>query len=242
MAKADDDKRLKQQLDANSAAIARMQMLLEASVRQQPQGQQQFEDDEDDFVPPQHQPNQQQQQQYQVADPNVMLMQAITAQAAKQAADKVTADQAAITQRQTSVKTRMERLLSDYPALKQEDSPLVARARDSYARIKQENPGLDEATRYELAVREAAGIVGARPLSAPLDTQDWTMPVNSASNPAVGKQNTKSRLTPEIVANARLMGINVDANTVDGKKNLAELSEYSARFNADVDESQYRYR
>jgi hypothetical protein len=38
------------------------------------------------------------------------------------------------------------------------------------------------------------------------------------------------------------MGINVDPKTKEGQANLAELSEYSHRFNADQDESQFRYK
>jgi hypothetical protein len=134
----------------------------------------------------------------------------------------------------------MERLVADFPALAEENSDLVGKSRQVYARIARENPTLDQATRYELAVREAAAAIGARPTSTPPEDADWTM--GPGSNPALPSRSSRSRLTPHIVANARFMGINVDAKTKDGQRNLKELSEYSARFNADVDESASKYR
>ena len=46
----------------------------------------------------------------------------------------------------------------------------------------------------------------------------------------------------KIIQNAMALGINVDAKTPEGKKNLAELDEYSGRFNADADENHFRYK
>lgn len=256
----DQLRKLKAQQEANSAAIARMQMMMQA---QNARRNIEEDDDEEDASPPaaqghpqqnpyaqnqaQYQQNFQQQppQQggYQNVDPNVMVLQAITNQAANLATQKVQQNLTANSDVETKIKTRMQRLVADYPALQQEDSDLVIKSREVYARIASENPGLDEATRYELAVREAASVIGARPLSAPIEDyarQDYVMP--AGRNPAVPTRSNKSRLTPQIIANAKLMGINVDPNTPDGKKNLAELSEYSARFNADANEDQYRYR
>jgi hypothetical protein len=238
----EEAKRLRLQQEANSAAIARMQMQLQA---QGATHRTQREDVEDE---PQPQPNGNPQAgagapQYQQVDPNIAMLNAITNAAAQRATQQVQQNLNANDSVTQKVKTRMQRLVADYPALAQEDSDLVVRSRESYARIAHENPGLDEATRYELAVREAASLIGARPVNAPVEdfaTGDFVMP--AGRNPALPTRATKSRLTDKIIANARLMGINVDPQTKEGKQNLAELSEYSARFNADVDESQYRYR
>lgn len=242
---SDELRRLKAQQEANSAAIARMNMQLQAQNARR--GSQ--EDDEEDDLPPQQQhqqaPQQQQQQapQYQQADPNALILQAITNQAANIATQKVQQNLTATGDVESKIKGRMQRLVADYPALQDEGSELVVKSREIYARIAHENPSLDEATRYELAAREAASILGARPVNAPVEdyaASDYVMPVGR--NPAVSTRSNKSRLTPNIIANARLMGINVDPSTPDGKKNLAELSEYSGRFNADADETMYRYK
>lgn len=249
-----EQKRLKLQQEANSAAIARMQMQLQSQgARRAPQGFSQEDLDDDEGTQTQHrQPPQQQQhqtppqQQYQQVDPNQLILQAITNQATQAATAAVQQNLSASAQLEDRVKNRMKRLVDDYPALRQEDSQLVIRSRDAYARIANENPGLDEATRYELAVREAASSLGARPLNAPVEdyaAQDFVMPVGS-HNPSLPSRGVsgKNRLTPNIIANAKLMGIPVDPATPEGKKNLAELNEYSARFNADQDETQYRYK
>ncbi len=240
---SDEVRRLKQQQEANSAAIARMQMMMQAQNAQRP-----VADDDEELDPnPQQfqQPVQQQQQQpqYQNVDPNQLVLQAITNQAARAAATQVRQDMTATADVEGKIKSRMTRLVADYPALTQEDSELVIKSRTIYSRIAAENPALDEATRYELAVREAASHLGARPVNAPVEDYaagDFVMP--AGRNFAVPTRSTKSRLTQNIIRNAQAMNINVDPNTVEGKKNLAELSEYSARFNADQDESQYRYK
>lgn len=241
---ADDLKRLKAQQEANSAAIARMQMQLQA---QNARRQDVVEDDEEDDV--QHNPQARQptpgttQPQYQQVDPNLAVLQHLTAQAANAATQQVQKNLNASNDIEAKIKARMQRLVGDYPALTQEDSDLVIQSRAIYTRISAENPALDEATKYELAVREAASLIGARPVNAPIDAyaaQDFVVP--AGRNPSLPTRTTKSRLTPNIIANAKLMGINVDPNSVEGKKNLAELSDYSARFNADQDESQFRYR
>jgi 3-oxoacyl-ACP reductase-like protein len=177
--------------------------------------------------------------QYQGADQATAILNHLVGQASQKVVQDLNARDGA----QAKIKTRMERLLKDYPALSDDDSPLVTKAREVYARVAAENPGLDEATRYEVSVREAAAYYGARPVTAPavdMVNGDWTMP--TGVNHALARKQTKSRLTPQIIANAKLMGINVDPNNAEGKKNLEELSEYSARFNADQDESQFRYQ
>lgn len=244
-------RKLKAQQEANSAAIARMQMMMQAQnarrdqnepleeeepmQRQQPPQQPQYQQP---YQPQQPQPN----MPYQGMDHNQLMLQAITNQAARAASQQVKQDLTASNDLESKIKTRMKRLVEDYPALTEEDSPLVVESRKSYARIAHENPGLDDATKYELAVREAASTIGARPVSAPVDilASDFVMP--AGRNPALPTRSTKSRLTPAIIANAKLMGINVDPNSAEGQKNLSELSEYSGRFNADQDESQYRYK
>lgn len=241
-------RRLKMQNDANAAAIARMNMQLQAQNARRKGD----DDDDDDDAPvaQRHQPQQRYetpaqfqnptaQQRYQAEDPNAVVLNHLVEQAAQKASENLANNQNI----ESKIKARMQRLVADYPALTQEDSSLVIKSREVYSRITQENPGLDEATKYELAVREAASVVGARPVNTPAEvfaTSDFVMPVGN--NPAAVTRSTKSRLTPQIIRNAQLMGINVDPNSVEGKKNLAELSEYSARFNADVNEDQYRYR
>lgn len=255
MPTSNEMKRLQMQQEAQAAAIARMQMQMKTNSRQK----QDDDDEEDDMSRFQggqrgHQApqGQQGQQNFQATatpryegagDPNQAMLEAIVQHAATRAAQTVQQNQQDNSGVEASVKKRMERLVEDYPALRQEDSDLVTKSRQIYSRITQENPGLDDATKYELAVREAASVLGARPISAPVEdyaTGDFVMPVSR--NPARPTRSTKSRLTPEIIANARLMGINVDPNNAEGKKNLAELSEYSSRFNADVNEDQFKYR
>lgn len=232
------EKRLKAQLDANTAAIQQMKMQMTPPP---------MDPGYDPYYagPPMgYGPPPPMDEYGSPVDPNKIILQAITNQASAQASkfveEKHTKQKAA----EDNIKSRMKRLVSDFPALSEEGSDLVTKAREVYGRISQENPGLDEATKYELCVREAATLIGARPTSiAPEDDSAWTMGSSTRHNPALptGKAG-KSRLTPAILANARLMGINVDPKTKDGQKNLKELSEYSSRFNADQDESSYRYR
>lgn len=228
------ERQLKRQLDQNTAALARMQMQQQHQNSRQPAPPQYeepyFEDggpwQGDPYGPP--------------VDTDALIMQAITKQAATDAAKQVGEASARVTNKENNVKKRMDRLVSMYPALSEDGSEMVQRARQIYSRIAQENPQLDEATRYELAAHEAATSIGARPVNMPAEFQDWTM--GPSSNPALPSKGAKSRLTPEILANARLMGINVDPKTPQGQKNLKELSGYSARFNADQDETSVKYR
>jgi hypothetical protein len=183
------------------------------------------------------------QNQYNEVDPDKELIENIATYAANVATQKVQSNMQSFQDAGAQVKQRMQRLVEKYPALGDEGSKLVIRARDEYQRIATENPSLDEATRYELSVESAASHLGARPVNIPFDpNQDFVMP--SSHNPARSDRRSsgKSRLTPNIIANAKIMGINVDPNTKDGQQNLKELDEYSARYNADVDESQYKYK
>lgn len=224
------ERRLKAQLDANSAAIARMQRQVQAPAQPDP-----YQEEEVYDAPPNGDP---------YGQPNIdqdqLIMQAIAQKATQDAVKQITQNESLTKDYQKRVKGRMARLVEDFPALSEEGSELVSKSRQVYARIARENPTLDQATRYELAVREAAAAIGARPTSTPPEDADWTM--GPGANPALPSKTSRSRLTPYIVANARLMGINVDPKTADGKRNLKELSEYSARFNADVDESSSRYK
>lgn len=232
------EKRLKAQLDANTAAIQQMQ-------RQAPPQQYAPEPGYDPYYseppmgygPPPGDP-------YGApVDPNKIIMQAITNQASAMAAKHVEDKYVRAKGQEENIKSRMKRLVSDFPALSEEGSDLVNKSREVYSRITQENPGLDEATKYELSVREAATLIGARPATiAPEDDSAWTMGSSTVRNPALPSKSTKSRLTPNIINNARAMGINVDPKTREGQQNLKELSEYSARFNADQDETAFRYR
>jgi len=228
--------RLKAQLDANSAAIARLQM-----QNQRAQAQNMQYDDYDPYYYDEPAPIYNHDSDYGDVDPNKLILQAITSQATKEAVKNVKRHIRTEESEKAGITNRMKRLVKDFPALTDESSELVGRARRVYQRIANENPGLDESTRYELAVREAASAIGARPLTgSALDNVDWVM--SSQHNPAISTKPSKSRLTPAILANAKLMKINIDPKTTEGKRNLRELSEYSARFNADVDESHVKYR
>jgi hypothetical protein len=179
--------------------------------------------------------------QYQEVDDQEIAIQQLTQRITNEVVQNVTAHQNV----KKSVDDRMQRLIDKYPAIQEDDSPLTASARDEYARIVRENPSAmnDKATTYELAVETAAARIGARPANQRFDPhQDFILPTGG-TNPALKrKAGGVSRLTPKILANAEVMGINVDPNTPEGKKNLAELNEYSARFNADVDEEHLRFR
>ena len=189
-------------------------------------------------------------------DPNAVLgnllrvnpqaaIEAITDKAAQTATLNVLQEQGVRGAYNENVKNRMERLMNDYPALSDDDAPLTTEAKKVYARVSKENPGLDEPTRYEIAIREAASRVGAVPVSVASRVSEddgWTMG-GGRPNPAVtGKKRKANRLTPAIVMNAKLMGVDVDPKTEQGKKNLLELNENSARFNADRDDSSIRYK
>lgn len=241
----DNEKKLKAQLDAMTAMQSRTQMQLAAiNHRMQQQPQQQHNDiiEDEVFDSTNYFPQQQQQvPQQQQLTPNQLIMQGITQNAAAQAANMVYNHQQQTQAYTDSVKERMERLVGDYPALTDEGSDLVNKARSIYQRVERENPGLDNATKYELAVREAASNLGARPVTLAPEDAGWTMG-NQNNNPSMPSKKSKSRLTPEILANAKLMGIDVDPKSQAGQKNLAELSEYSARFNADQNESHVKYR
>lgn len=227
---------LRRRLDAQSIQLQRMQQQMQA---QQARVQEEVEE-EIETTDPRFQYNQQfqqpqnQHQQYNQVDPTQIAMEAA----------RLTAQQLQNNQEmETGIKKRMERLISEYPEVQEEDSPLTVKARDVYQRVAKENPGLDQATMYELSVREAASVLGRRPINAPIEDvmQDFVMPSNQSTSRSGGKKS-KSRLTPSIVTFAHLLGVNVDPQSAEGKNNLAELSQNSERFNADVDESQYKYR
>lgn len=239
------EKRLKAQIDQITAAQSRTQLQLQG-INHKLQGQQQqpnyqhaphqdqvIEDDPsfdaNNYFP---QPPQ--------VDPNQLIMKGITDKAAQDAARMVYNHQQATNNYTENVRERMDRLVGDYPALTDEGSDLVNKARGIYQRVTKENPNLDEATKYELSVREAASTLGARPMSNPPEDAGWTM--GNQNNPSLPSRTSKSRLTPHIIQNAQAFGINVDPKTPEGKKNLAELSDYSARFNADRDETHVKYR
>lgn len=232
------DKKLEQQLAQTNAAVMQLQRQIQHQFNQNHGGGDYDEYDDYDAPPPGYQ----QQDPYgESVDTNKLVLQAITNQAAAQATQAVRHQQAAAQAVNQNVTNRMKRLVTDFPSLSDEGSDLTQKARQIYSRVSHENPSLDQATRYELAVREAAAAIGARPLSTPPEAMaDWTM--GSTHNPAALSKSTRSRLTPEIIMNAKLMNINVDPKTKQGQQNLRELSEYSARFNADVDESHYKYR
>ncbi len=232
---AKDLERLQRQQEANAIAIQRMQMRQNAEQARRVPGEQpeeEFYEPPQGYVPPEQQPRY-----------NEVSPEQIAVHAANLAADQVHKKMENYNALEQTVTKRMKRLTEEFPALQDEGSRLVLKARDEYQRIAQENPSLDEATRYELAVKSAAASIGARPVNAPIDpNEDFTMP--SSHNPArsSGRRSGKSRLTANILGNAKIMGINIDPNTKDGKQNLEELEESTARFNADADETMYKYR
>ena len=233
---AKDLDRLQRQTEQNSIQLQQ----LNANNARRPQGEGEFYR----APAPQAQP-QPRQPQYNEVEPEEELIQNIALHAANEATRRVQENMNAINGAGEQVKKRMQRLVEKYPALQDENSQFVQTARDEYKRIAEENPGLDEATRYELSVESTASLLGARPVNKQFDPftlgEDFTLP--PANNPARGSgRSGKTRLTPNIIANAKIMGINVDPKTKDGQANLKELDEYSARFNADVDETQYKYR
>lgn len=138
------------------------------------------------------------------------------------------------------VEGRMQRLVSDYPDIRQEGSTLTNEARSVYQRIKGENPGLDEATVYELSVREAASNLGVMPVSRrqtqQSTTESFTVPSRDGSGKVTGSKRMKSRLTPEIIMAAQALGIDTD-----DPKIRAELNDYTIRFDADRDERRIKY-
>lgn len=232
--------RLKMQQDANAIAIQRMQNQLRAQgaqpIQRQPQ-QRQIEQTNEE-IPDLTQ--QQQPQQYQQVDPNAAIVNHIINQAGQQAAQTV-ANQ---TITHSQIQKRMGDLMDKYPALRQDDHPLTIRSRDEYAQIQRANPNLDQATAYELAAANAASFLGLRPHNQSMEEYmqyDYTMGANSSLSSAPQKKG-KMRLTKPIVQFADIMGIQVDSRTPEGKKNLAELNEYTERFKADRDESEYRYK
>ncbi len=231
--------RLKMQQDANAIAIQRMQNQLRAQgaqPRQQaaPQQQQYVPEEIPDLT------QQQQPQQYQQVDPNAAIVNHIITQAGQHAANQV-ANQ---TITHSQIQARMGTLMDKYPALRQDDHPLTIRSRDEYAQIQRANPQLDQATAYELAAANAASFLGLRPHNQSMEEYmqyDYTMGANPSLSAGPTKKG-KMRLTKPIVQFADIMGIPVDSRTPEGKKNLAELNEYTERFKADRDESEYRYK
>lgn len=232
----ENERRVKAQMDANTAAIARMNMQQQHRQAQQTPPAYDGYDAGAYEPPPQYAPDGYGDQ----VDPNQLILQAITTQAAKQAASAVAQTTAMASATEKNITAQMQKLVVEFPALAEEGSELVIKSRQIYTRVASENPGLPVHTLYNLAVREAATAIGARPANTPPEDMDWTM--GTRHNPALASKTSRSRLTPQIIANAQLMGIDVDPKTKNGQKNLKELSEYSARFNADVNEEHVKYR
>lgn len=230
--------RLKMQQDANAIAIQRMQNQLKAQGAQPRQRQDEI--DPNELPDPTQQRQQQQQPQYQQVDPNAAIVNHIINEAGKHVAQNF-ANQ---TLTHSQIQSRMGELMEKYPALRQDDHPLTIRSRDEYAQITKKNPQLDQATAYELAAANAASFLGLRPHNQSMDEvmqYDYTMGANPSFSSAP-QRKSKTRLTKPIVQFADIMGIHVDPRTPEGKKNLAELNEYTERFKADRDESEYRYK
>lgn len=230
-------KRLRAQQEAQAMQLQRMQM-----QQQRQQYQPQPDDYQEVVEPVQNQP------QYSAVDDQQAMIEAITQKITNQVTQNVTAFQNASKQ----VDNRMQRLIEKYPAIQEDDSPLTKVARDEYARISRENPGLlstDKGAAYELAVETAAARLGARPVNQEYNPmQDYTLSAQGTSNLAARRSSSgKNFLTPKILANFEAFAKNhpdfsLDPSTPKGKKNLEELNEYSERFRANQDESHLKYR
>lgn len=230
------EKRMKAQMDQITANQQRQSMQLQALNQNRfqpaPYPHDQVIEDDPGFDPNNYFPP---------PDTNQLVLNAVTQKAATDAAGMVYGYQQAQSNYQNQVTTKMERLVEEYPALQDENSQLVRHARAIYSRVAQENPGLDESVKYELSIREAASRIGARPVNMdPVEDVGWTM--GNQHNPAQLSKSAKSRLTPQILQVAKLMNIDVNPSSKVGQANLQELSQYSARFNADRDESHVKYR
>lgn len=231
----DEMKRLRQIQEANAIAIQRMQNQLKAQgAKPLPR------EEEHEEIPDITQQQQFQQPQYQQVDPNGALVQQIINQAGQHAANQIANQGVA----ESQVKSRMGALMEKYPALRQDDHALTVRARDEYTILQRTNPSLDQATAYELAAANAASFLGIRPHNQSMDDYmqyDYTMGARSSLSAAPTRKG-KNRLTKEIVTFADFLGIDIDSRGQNGKKNLEELNEYTERFKADRDESEFRYK
>ncbi len=233
--------RLKAIQDNNTVAIERMRRQM-ASQGAQPKPAprvQQFEES-DEFPDPTQQYQQQPGPQYAPVDPNGALVHHIINAASQHAAQALANN--GVTE--AAVKARMGELMDQYPALRQDDHPLTIRARDEMGIITKKNPGLDQATAYELATAKAAAFLRVAPANQSLDDYmqyDYTMGATPISaSPQRGEKNTY--LTKEIVYFADLVGVPVDSRTPEGKKALAFLNEASKRYKANVDQSEFKYK
>src|SRR5687768_9677379 len=160
----ESERRLKAQIDANSVAIARMQRMQQANRQPDPYYEEPIAYD----APPQDPYGE-------PVNQDALIMQAITQKATQDAVKQVNSMNKIKSDHKSLVTSRMKRLVRDFPALSEEGSELVNKSRQVYARIARENPMLPRDTKYELAVREAAAYIGARPTSVAPEHADWTM-------------------------------------------------------------------
>jgi hypothetical protein len=236
--------RLRQIQDNNTVAIERMRRQL-ASQGAQPKPAprvQQFEET-DEFPDPTQMQQQPQNQgpQYNPVDPNGALVQHIIQAASQHAANTLANNGVG----EAQVRARMGELMDQYPALRQDDHPLTIRARDEMGVILKKNPALDQATAYELATAKAAAFLRVAPANQSLDEYmqyDYTMGVNPGFSAAPTRGEKNDYLTKEIIYFADLVGVPVDSRTPEGKAALKKLNEYSKRFKAHIDQSEYKSR
>ncbi len=185
--------------------------------------------------------------EYNAVDEQNAMIEAITQKVTQQVTNNVAAYQNAV----KGVDNRMERLIKKYPGIQDDDHPITKQARDEYARISKENPGListDKGAAYELAVETAAATLGVRPANQEYNPmQDYTLSAGGGQNLQRRTSKSGNFLTPKILANFEVLAknhpdFNMDPSTPQGKKNLEELNEYSERYRANVDESHIRYK
>lgn len=234
-------KRIKAQQEAQAMELQRLKFQNQRQQNYRPEPDAVYQTTVQDV----HQP----QSEYNAADDQEAMIEALTQRITQKVTENVSAYQNAV----KGVDTRMERLINKYPAIQEDDSPLTKVARDEYARISRENPGLittDKGAAYELAVETAAARLGARPMNSEYNPmQDYTLSAGPMNNPARGSNSSKSMkfLTPKILANFEAFAkdhpdFNMDPSTPQGKKNLEELNQYSERYKANVDEDHLKYR
>ena len=185
--------------------------------------------------------------EYNQVDEQNAMIEAITQRVTQNVTQNVNAYQNAV----KGVDNRMERLIKKYPGIQDDDHPITKQARDEYARISKENPGLissDKGAAYELAVETAAATLGVRPANQEYNPmQDYTLSAGGNQNLQKRTSRSGNFLTPKILANFEVFAKNhpdfsIDPSTPQGKKNLEELNEYSERFRANQDESHLKYK
>lgn len=236
---ADAIKKLQAAQEAQAMELQRMKMQNQRNQNYRPQPDEQYRVHETVVTEPV--------QEYNVVEDQQALIDSITNRVTQQVTQNVNAYQNAV----KGVDNRMERLIKKYPGIQDDEHPVTKQARDEYARISRENPGLinaDKGAAYELAVETAAATLGIRPANQEYNPmQDYTLSAQNSSNLNRPRKSGMNFLTPKILANFEMLAkshpdFNMDPSTPQGKKNLEELNEYSERFKANADEDHVKWK